>query len=757
MPAPIRIQFSVQGDREVSAAFDSIAARAAKMNQQVANDTVRGTARRVSAEQKASKDIAKAQEQAARAAERATAALAKAQERDAKKAADAQIAASKKANQAALKDFDARAKAATKAGEAIAKAAKKAADDEEKEIFRVARAKIRADAQAARESARIAKQVQAEHKRTARGMMQPVGRAGRAAWGDVTGIAGAAGLTGGGMAIGQALWENVSLREQGALLVNSTRDKGGNATQSVGGLVGESQNIAGKYGVAAPDVMKAMSTVAARAGGAEGLTAFRKDLDDITKTAVAFGVSMEDMGGVVAAALKAGVQPGEEMRQLIQDIAAMGKDGAIEISDLATELARLGGAGKMTELSKGQMLRRQVGIAQVAADAAVSPEQSRTATIDLIRDINTHAGALKKAGVNVYGKNNLVNDPAEVLAQTMDIAMTKGLDVKGAGHLKGAEALNKVFTGTSQQVVASLMADYNKGGKQGVLDRINAASGAKLADGERDAGLKTVLGGDAAQIRVNFEQFKAKMGEALPAFTALIPKVVQLTQSLAQLAVWASKNPFAALGGVFAAHLTKELAGAGIGKVMEIGLQNILAGKSIQAGGNLAALSTIAITATAVYLTGTQVIDAVDKSAKDEGRKQYADVTKAENLMQGPATPEKAAAAAALLPQLRAEKAAADDKSTNKYTKFLAPLLAIPGVNIVPGAAMGAEYAYNKFKQGSREEGSAGSSERLNETIKAMETLAAQAKNASAELEKVKGGNVSNPNDPSRSGKPPGM
>jgi hypothetical protein len=237
--------------------------------------------------------------------------------------------------------------------------------------------KTRATEREEKQRVNIQKKMAADIQRTAShrasGVSSAIGRAGRSTYGTVMGVAGTMGLAGGGMMIANALQENMALRTQAALLVNATRGKGGAATQDIGDLTAESQRMAGKYGVNAGDVMKSMNVVAARAGGAEGLTAYRKDMEDIIKTAKVFGVSMEDSGAVVAAALKAGVAPGNEMRQLFQDIAAMGKDGSIEVSDLASELAKLGGVGKMTELTKGTMLRRQVGMAQIAAEAAVSP------------------------------------------------------------------------------------------------------------------------------------------------------------------------------------------------------------------------------------------------------------------------------------------------------------------------------------------------------------------------------------------------
>lgn len=736
MPAPVVIKLAIAGEKEVTAAFDSVVARARKINDQVANDTIKTTERRVRAVRQGADREAKELERLAAKAQKEELKKLQAAERSAKRAADIQ---SKEAQRAA-KEYEQAERQKTRAAE--------------RESQQRANAERRAQAAIAAESRRSASKV-----------AQPFGRAARSTIGTVSGLAAGVGIAGGTMAIGSALMSNIQLKEQAALLVNATRSRTGEATQTQAGLIGEAQGLGSKYGIDSTEMMGAMSTVAARAGGAEGLTAFRKDLEDITKTSVAFGVSMHDMGGVVAAALKAGVQPGEEMRSLIQDIAAMGKEGSIEVSDLASELARLGGIGKMTEMSKGQMLRRQVGLAQIAADAAVSPEQSRTAVIDVIRDINTHAGALKKAGVQVYGKNNLINDPATIIAQAMDAAMTKGISVRGKGLVKGSEALSGIFTGTSMQVVSSLMADYNKGGKQGVINRITDASGAKLGEGERDKGLAEVMGTESMKLKQNVEAFKAKMGELLPRFAELIPKIVQVTEGFAKLAVWAANNPFTALGGIFAGYLAKELAAVGLSKMFQTGIAGIMRqqgatgfGGGIGVAGNLSAAATIAMTAGTVYLAGTKIIDELDEQKKREGKGQFKTVSEAENLLSHVelkgASEEDRKKAAILASSLKGQQEASQGVELPSQLKYLA---AVPALAPVVGAVHGGVAAYNKFTAASREAGAGGTTDQIPGLVEALTKLASASDNLNRASDKIATASLSSPDNAARQGAPAGM
>lgn len=732
---------------EVNAAFASLAARTRKMNEQVANDTAKAGKQRVkiaensareqvkqaqfakNAETKIALDGAKTQNKIALDSAKTHNKIMLNGARESHKIQADQVRASAKLKMEELRDH--------------AKTERNKTKETQTEINRRQRIEERAAAKAS-----------ANAGRRAHGIVQPFGRAARSTVGTVGGVMGGLGAASASMVIGASLMDSMALQGQANLLVNATRDKSGNATQTAGGLTGEAQSLAGKYGVGAGDVMKGMGVVSARAGGAKGLASYRADLEDITQTAVAFGVSMEDMGGVVAAALNSGVKPGQEMRDLIQDIAAMGKDGAVEIKDLAAELAKLGGAGKMTNLAAGTMLRRQVGMAQVAADAAVSPEESRTSIVDLMRDINTNAGSLKAAGINVYDKQGMMNDPAKILADTMDVAMTKGIGVRGKGNVKGSEALGKIFTGTSHKMVESLMADYNKGGAKGVMARIDASSGAKLAPGERDAGVAQMRKDPATQLRRAMETLKADIGTVLlPELVKLAPVLSSVTRSFAQLVAWAAQNPFTALTAVFGGYLAKELAAVGMSKMFEAGIKEMLGGLGGGVGGkggkggffgsgavgSMAAFGTIAMTATVVTLTAMKLISEADEADKRKGRTRYQAGAEAENALQKRGT--------------AAEK-------LNALTAAESALASLPAKEINRETSL-PQYLYKKYRMQAEAQGAAGGREtsdiqadigRAKEDIykehemaslmSAFAILGPAVKNAATELNTLKGGSL---------------
>ncbi len=743
MPAPVVVKFAINGEKEVLSAFDSVMARARKMNDQVANDSVRSADKRVrAAKQGADREMRELEKLVSRW-----------QKEEEKKVSAAQ--------KTAKRISDVQAKEAARAAREFEKT------EREKTRAFTREVKSRHDAEA-RASAEIVKNARQNAGKTS----QLFGRAGRSAIGTVSGLAAGVGLTAGSLAIGAAVMENMQLNKQAALLVNSTRDKTGAATQSVAGLTGEAQGLAKQYGLNATDVMGAMGTVAARAGGGEGLSKYRKDIDDITKTAVAFGVSMQDMGGLVAAALQAGVEPGTEMRELIQDIAAMGKDGAVEISDLAQELARLSGAGYQTELSKSAMIRRQVGLAQIAVKQQVSPEEARTSVKDFINDISLRSDTLKRSGVATRGASGLLLDPAEILANTIHAAETTGIKGERGRVTMGAEGLfggkDRIFSGTSKAIATEMLNVYKQAGggetgRKAILASIDKSSGAKLAAGERDKGLATVMDTEAMKMDQNMAAFKAEMGKLLPEFTKLMPAITNVTQAFAKLAVWAAQNPFTALGGIFAAYLTKELAAAAVGNTFKLGVQSMLAAQGSLGGGvgvkgNLAAFGTIAITAAAVYLTATKVIDELDASKKREGKAQFSAVTEAENLMThsqyGTLTEEDRKKAATLAATLKSQQEAGRGVEMPTGIKALA---AIPALAPLVGIGMGGVAAYNKFTEASREAGAGGSTEQLPGMIDAMTKLATASDKLNTAADKIASADLSNPGNGARSGVPVGM
>lgn len=735
MPAPVTIIFRTQGEAQIASVFDGVEKRIRKMNQAVANDSARAAKAQIANAQSSSKTVEAFQKRLMTLSDQ----VAKSQAKSADDAAKKQAKAASDAAKAQLRSFDERLKAS-----------KRFAIEEERNVDRVAKAQAKAAAAAATQMA-------ARDRAMARGIVQPFGRAARSTFGAVTGVAGMMGLTGGSMLIGNAVMGGLNLQRQAALLSNATA-VGGKPAMSVGDLLGSARSTAMQTGFGAGNVMESMNTVAARSGR-EGLIAFKQDLADVARTALASGTTIEDMGAVYAAAFKAGVKPGQEMQQLMRDLVSQGKEGAVEFADLASELAKLAGAGKSWG-SGADMIRRASGLAQIAVESAVSPEESRTAVVDMVREFTQgpKIQALKNAGISVEGAGGKNRDPAELLSEIIDRAETKGIGKHG---YKGQAALSEIFTGKSQQdIVRNLRESYLGGytsertgrkysGKEAVRQRIVDASASTMTAEQRDAEFQKVMGTDMQKIAVAMERFGSEMDKLLPKISEMIPTVTSLTEKLANVVTWAAQNPFTALGGIFAAYLTKELAAVGLSKLLETGLRNVIAnnplagaGGGLGAGGNAAAFASIALTATAVYLTGKTVIDETVEAGKKRGAGVLATNVEAQNLLSElKATGGAGMSKEQVQKQIAALQQAEAGKSKGVQAGWYDALFATP-LAAVPAAIHG----YQALSAQGEREGAAGGVD-ANELIGKLNAWA----------DRLPAASLANPGNQARQGKPAGM
>lgn len=718
MPPPVRIVFVAEGQAAVNNAFQSVA----KQAQQLARAQARGAREGARESIKAANDGAKAQVKAAKTAQQ-----------ELEKARTASARAAVKASQDVERAYEREMKAAIKSADAAVKASEKRAAAERKANEATARTAMRSVGG------------------TARGISGTIGRAGRSTMGTVSGIAGGIGLAGGTYMVGNALNEAIDLKRQAALLSNATAAPG-MAGRNPDELVKLAQGVSG---FKSTDVMSAMQTVSARAGGGKGLAAFEKDINDVAKTAVAAGVTIEDMGAVYAAALNAGVAPGEEMRQLMIDLVQQGKAGAVEFKDLSTELARLGGAGRKFG-SGADMLRKVSGLAQIAVESKVSPEESRSAVVDLLREMTMaeKISGMTQLGAKVAGEGGKLNDPAAIMAETIaGIEAGKQFGHKGGRKYGGATGEDKLgaygylFTGTSNDIAQTLRKTFleaggGEAGKAAVISRINEATTGgkeKMTASQRDREYGVVMGTESAQIGAAMKNFNNKITEMLPQFTKLIGPLTQAAEGFAKLAVYVSQNPFTGLGALFAANLTKEIAAAQVGNAINSGIKDSLSGKA-----SLASISTITMTAAAVYLTVTKLIDEAAGQKDREGKAVQASYWEAENIRRGGIhTPEELAKAKSVSSSLAAEIAAPQvpswkDTLTNPY--------------VGPVAGIGYKIA-GEFMQSFKEGGQGvAKGEELSST-KAQLDAAIKLAEAAGMLSSAAtsmSGNLANPNSPER-------
>lgn len=450
---------------------------------------------------------------------------------------------------------------------------------EQRQITRAATLAQRESDRAASRAKREADKLERARSRTARGI---VGGAART----VGGVA-RAGLALGGMLGGVGVFgaidDQIDVQARASRLANQAGTPG-----AKGKLASEARGVRGFSGGEALEGLEQFTTIT---GDLEAARAILKDFGDL---ALATGT---DLGEMMAAAGNAFVplkdqiaDPTERLKRLklvMQGVAGMGNVGAVEIRDMASEMAGLaaqagkfeGGADKVIQTSVAMaQAARQRGGAKSAAEAVTSVERFGD---DLIQN----SGKFEKMGVKVFadkGKTKMRDQESiliDVLKKTGGdrTKINKGFGVYAERAVSGFSPLytaaEKAKKGSGEAAVRAEFERFRKAGMTDDSIRQNVES--RMQDPD-------------VQLKENLKKFNEAIGTQLvPELTKLIPKMAELTpmvakgaKAFADLVSWATENPFKALGAIVAAAIAKEIAGAALGSVVSSALAKAMGGAS---------------------------------------------------------------------------------------------------------------------------------------------------------------------------------
>jgi hypothetical protein len=749
MPAPVRVTFVPEGHQAVLAAFSSIAKKAQELSRlqaaearktvtigrQAANDNV-----------KASNDASKKQADQARQAQTIR--------------ANSAAMAGKLAVQAANAEAREAART-TKAVESEAKRRDKIRENSAKMAGRYA--KQQADAEK-RERDQAYREIQREDKSRGRAAAGVLGRGVRGGIGTIAGIGVGLGATGGVSLIQGALQEGLKLNRQAAQLSN-TATLPGLAPPDPSQLVSRARGVAGQTGLKSTDVLSAMNVVAARAaqvGNLFGMSEFNKDLDDLAKTAIASGTAIEDMAGNYAAALQAGVRPGEEMKQVMLDLVQMGKMGNVEFKDMASELPKMAGMGKLLAQGGAPMVKEVLALSQFAVQQQVSPEEARTSVQHAIMEAAMKSDVLKKSGIDPTDKaTGKLRSPTEIIAESMSAAYDPKRGIKFGRETKfGAGALATLY-GARGMAIPNVMTDtFMKAGKgkegaAAVVAEIRAMQGATMTSKQRDTEFDKIMATDAQKFDVAMESFKGKIAELLPQISKLIPTLLDMGEKFAKLAVWLGENPYKGVAAIIGASVAKEMAGAALGKVVESGIAGLLGrigggggagvgGLGGAAGGVGGAITGGALALAGGYVGGQFINETLQDPAEEGARLHKAKGMAAASLSYY----RRKAAGGGLTEEDRARL----QEHAGKVGEWKAEAgVREQGPSGLQALNPGAYLAQKAYMEGGGENAKSVS---FDEIQKAMAELAATAKTASTNLATIQGG-MANPGNPARGGVPP--
>jgi hypothetical protein len=530
-------------------------------------------------------------------------------------------------------------KADRKRRASFAKEVKRAADEEIREGKRVAREvekleqwKLRvrqrssemAGQYAAKQAAAELRQHEQMVQRLSRGATRALGK-GVGAVGNIAGMGVTAMGIGGGFVLGDAVRRQLSAENAAAQLLNSATIGGkAPAGASVASIQGQASQASRQYGVDKTELIGAVQNYVAKssdyAGGMENMGFF-------AKLSKATGTKLEDItsaAGILRAQNK-NLSAGDA-QQMLLDLTEQGKQGAVEITDLASLAGGLASTRGLYEGSSTENQRKLLALAQITRTEGTSAEEAMIG----VKDLGTEA--VKKAGKAkapqwlkdaVDHKSGKIKGGPEALIDAALMGtggnLGKLIDVFDAKGARAFERLAPIFqaAGGGKAGLAAVHAEtdpiLNARGSQANLDKQYDTVMSQPAERFAKA-LNEVITVAEDKLEPWLEKFADKLPELIPKFEAIIDEA-------GKLAEWFAENPFKGIGAIVALAVGKEMAAAGISVAVEKALSTQLGGGIAVAAATLAiGVATIDIMAEAEKNRQRAVVATTNEAVNEAGR-----------------------------------------------------------------------------------------------------------------------------------------
>lgn len=410
-----------------------------------------------------------------------------------------------------------------------------------------------------------------------RGAASVIGGATRTVTGVGRTVMGAAGL-GGGLAIGNAIHDYAGQAKSASILANAAGKPG-----EKGLLLEEAQHVKGYTG---DETLGALGAFTEKTGDLE---AARNLIQDIGKLSLATGGDFTEMGeaagqvfNVIRDSIDDPLERLKAVQEVMESLAAQGSLGAVEIRDLATELAGLGAATRKYEGDPVELLKTMGAMSQatVARGGAPSAAEATTAITRFGADLTKKPAqkALGKLGIDVFSdkSNQKLKDPRAIMADILGKTggdLTKLEEIFNAESIKALSGFSPLYLDAEKQQKGS--------GKKALYDEFERYSGAKV---DLEEGYKSRLEDPDVQYMEAMKEFNYALGKellptltkAIPAFQEFIPQLSEAAKTLVGFINWASDHPVAGLGTLIGAAVVKEIAASGINKGISVAFEKLL-------------------------------------------------------------------------------------------------------------------------------------------------------------------------------------
>ncbi len=396
-------------------------------------------------------------------------------------------------------------------------------------------------------------------------------------------------------------------------------------------LVSQAREIGGRLGIDAMDVLQGIDRFKNITGD---LATSRALIADLAQLARATGSNLDDMAAA-AANVSNGLGDVPDKAKILDEVmrtlAGQGKLGAVEISDMAVQMARVAASASAFAGDRADIIGKMGALAQVARAEGGAPSAAESA-----RSVTGFANTMKKSarikafrkeGINVFadeGQTQL-KDPIELIKESLlatggDLeAMNKlFMDVIGARAVTG---LQKRFVGAGggQSGLAAVDAE---------VSRLLKAQVSKEEVKDSSDRASNTMAAKAARFQNNLDTIaETTVKNVLPALEQTGPGLLKFAQAVGDVTTWASANPWKAAVTAVAAMGVR----AGLESLMRAGIERAILGNVGKGGvgsraaavgsvaGNLGGALTIAGLAVTTLTVGMATIDYLyDKSVAEQ-------------------------------------------------------------------------------------------------------------------------------------------
>jgi len=502
-----------------------------------------------------------------------------------------------------------------------------------RDVEKVARAKEKAAREEQALQEKLARATAARNQKIASDalgyMRKAAGQAARVAGEVVSGLGIDMSLQGG-------VAKAVNLEKMAVAIVNAGNRGNGSAAQrntEVTSLQTTARDIADKYKIDATQVLSGLGQYQALTGdldtakaGLEGLArlskAFNVDLDKMVGAAGQVGSAIGEVGKEFASP----EEKANAILNVLKQATAQGQEGAIEISDLATQYAKLKAAGMRFEGNTGANISKMSALAQLSyqTGGAGSVREASNAIMGFVNTLATPARRreFKMAGIAIENSKGQFLDPYEIIRQSLK---------KTGGDRDKMNALFKNVVGAKAIETFSNAYRNAGGGDMGIkaVDAQIARFGGTVTDDQIQENLKRALNTKASQaqgVQNEWDRMSAEVGNDLaPALRDLAPHAIEAARGLAEVAGMAARHPEAAIVAALVASIAKAAIGETVGKA----LGSAIGSAAAPAGLAIGALAIAAAAAAAA------IEDYTSKSNAEKGKsdKDAALVAKAEKQL----------------------------------------------------------------------------------------------------------------------------